>query len=126
MLLLPLVSMSQSKLYQQYAKRPGLTVANVEGMRLNDSVRVDVTLIQADSPEAWQQLAQEFDVRGYGTVVSWLGTVNNPVQRTKWTGKPVLRVIASHKRQTIAFYHINDETQYDALLDYQLNNIRNR
>ena len=56
-----------------------------------------------------------------GKPQSWLASPTNPVQRVKWTGKPVLRVIASHKRHTIGIYRIDNELQYEALIDYQLN-----
>ena len=41
-------------------------------------------------------------------------------------GSPVMRVIASHDKQTIGFYHIDNEAQYDALIDYQLENIKSK
>lgn len=119
-LLMPLAAMSQGQLYKQYASRPGLTVAQVDGFKLNDSVGVDVVMLRADSDEAWQQLAKEFDIRGTETVVSWLGNPQKPAQRMKWTGRPVMRVVASHKRHTIAFYRLDNERQYDALVDYQM------
>ena len=119
-LLMPLAAMAQGQLYKQYASRPGLTVAEVEGFKLNDSVGVDVVMLQAESDEAWQQLCREFDLRGTETVVSWLGNPQKPTQRVKWTGRPVMRVVASHKRHTIAFYHLENEQQYDALIDYQM------
>jgi hypothetical protein len=119
-LLMPLAAMAQGQLYKQYASRPGLTVAEVEGFKLNDSVGVDVVMLQAESDEAWQQLCREFDLRGTETVVSWLGNLQKPTQRVKWTGRPVMRVVASHKRHTIAFYRLDNERQYDALVDYQM------
>ena len=78
MMLLPLAAMAQSSLYKSYASRQHLTVAQVSGFMLNESVRVDVVM-----------------------------------------------VVASHERRTVAFYRINTEAQYDALLDYQLNNMKN-
>lgn len=119
-LLMPLAVMSQGQLYKQYASRPGLTVAEVEGFKLNDSVGVDVVMLQAESDAAWQQLTKEFDIRDTETVVSWLGNPQKPAQRVKWTGRPVMRVVASHKRHTIAFYRLDNEQQYDALVDYQM------
>lgn len=119
-LLMPLAAMSQGQLYKQYASRPGLTVAQVDGFKLNDSVGVDVVMLQAENDEAWQKLIKEFDIRGTETVVSWLGNPQKPAQRMKWTGRPVMRVVASHKRHTIAFYHLENEQQYDALIDYQM------
>ena len=123
-LLLPIVAMAQSSLYKNYASRKNLTVAQVSGFKLNESERVDVVIVVADDDAAWRQLAQELNVRGEEGAVSWLGDVKEPARRVKWKKTPVLRVVASPARRTIAFYRINTEAQYDALLDYQLNNMK--
>ena len=123
-LLLPIVAMAQSDLYKHYASRQNLTVAQVSGFKLNDSERVNVVLIVANDAEAWKQMTEEFNIKGEDGVVSWLGDTQNPSKRVKWPGAPVLRVIASHARRTVALYLINTEAQYDALLEHQLNNMK--
>ena len=124
MMLLPIVAMAQSDLYKRYASRQELTVAQVSGFKLNESEHVDVVIVVADDETAWQKLTQELNIKGDDGVVSWLGDIGKPAQRVKWTGAPVLRVVASHARRTVAFYRLNTEAQYDALLDYQLNNMK--
>jgi hypothetical protein len=47
MLLLPLVVVGQSSLYHRFATRSNLTVAQVVGFRLNDTVSVDVLILWA-------------------------------------------------------------------------------
>lgn len=111
---------AEGSLYHRYADRKGLTVAEVDGFGLNDSVRVDVVMLQAASDEDWLNLCAEFDVRGDEGTVSWLGDTENPAVRTQWNGSPLLRVIASHTHRTIGFYRIDSEMQYEALIDYQL------
>jgi hypothetical protein len=112
---------AQSHLYERYASRQELDVAQVSGFRLADSVRVDVVLIVAKNESAWQQLMKEFKVQSTEGSTSWLGDANNPVKRIGWTGKPVCKVIVSHDRRTVAFYRLDTQAQYEALLDYQLN-----
>lgn len=112
--------MNVSELYQHYAERENLSVAQVSGFELNDSVCVDVVLMQADNEEAWQQLKEEFNIRGDEGTVSWLGESENPAIRTQWNGTPVMRVIASLYKHTIGIYRIDNETQYDAIVEYQL------
>ncbi|MBR6992254.1 MAG: hypothetical protein IKH97_08560 [Bacteroidales bacterium] len=121
LLILPLMAAAQSHLYERYASRQELDVAQVSGFRLADSVRVDVVLIVAKNESAWQQLMKEFKVQSTEGSTSWLGDANNPVKRIGWTGKPVCKVIVSHDRRTVAFYHLDTQAQYEALLDYQLN-----
>ncbi|MBO6080461.1 MAG: hypothetical protein J6P54_05795 [Bacteroidales bacterium] len=124
MMLLPIAAMAQNDLYKRYASRQELNVAQVSGFKLSESQRVDVVLVVADNEAAWQKLTKELNIKGDDGVVSWLGDPKNPAQRVKWTGTTVLRVVASHARRTVAFYRINTEAQYDALLDYQLNNMK--
>ena len=121
LILLPITAMSQGKLYNKYSSRQDLKVAEIAGFKLNDSVRVDVVMLQAESDKAWQQMRKEFGIKSTEGVESWLGEVDNPVNRTKWGNSPVMRVVASHKRHTIGFYCIDNEEQYDALVDYQIN-----
>jgi hypothetical protein len=124
MMLLPIAAIAQNDLYKRYASRQELNVAQVSGFKLSESQRVDVVLVVADDEAAWQKLTKELNIKGEDGVVSWLGDPKNPAQRVKWTGTSVLRVVASHSRRTVAFYRIDTEAQYDALLDYQLNNMK--
>ena len=118
------VEPAKNALYKQYAPRPELSVAQVCGFSLCDSVRVDVVLLRAETDEAWQQLIEEFNLEGQEGTESWLGDTEQPAQRVKWTGAPVLRAIASHSRRTLAFYRLDNETQYDALIDYQIKEMK--
>ena len=110
--------------YQLYAARQELKVAQVSGFKLCDSVRVDVVMLQAEDEQAWQSLTEEFDIRGSEGTVSWLGDPDDPSQRTQWTGTSVMRVIASHDKRTIGFYRLDNEAQYDALVDYQIEKMK--
>lgn len=125
-MLLPLWAMAQNDLYKRFASRQELSVAQVNGFKLNESQRVDVVLVVADDDAAWRKLTRELNIKGEEGAVSWLGDLKNPAQRVKWTGTTVFRVVASHARRTVAFYRLDTEAQYDALLDYQLNNMKQR
>lgn len=116
----------ESALYQHYVHRQDLKVAQVNGFKLCDTVHIDVVMLQAESDQAWQQLMEEFNIRGEEGSVSWLGEADNPAQRILWTGIPAIRVIASHSKQSIGFYRIESESQYDALIDYQLEKTKNK
>lgn len=51
-----------SELYRRYAGREGLEVSFAKGLRINDSVRVDVTLLEALDDPAWAALSSEFNL----------------------------------------------------------------
>ena len=124
LMLMPLAVAGQGSLYGRYAPREDLTVAQVEGFRLNDTVKVDVLILVADDAAAWDRLREEFGIRTTGGVTSWLGEADNPSRRTCWTGRPCCKVIASHARRTLCIYRLRNHTEYDALLDYQLEKLR--
>ena len=116
----------ETPLYQQYAARKDLTVAQVTGFQLCDTVKVDVVILVADDTAAWHGLKEEFDIRTSEGVTSWMGDIDEPQRRVKRDVRPAWRAMAVHTDRTIAFYRIDDSVQYQALLDYQLDELVNR
>lgn len=108
-------------LYQQYAARQDLTVAQVKGFQLCDTVKTDVVILVADDSTAWAGLKEEFDIRTSEGVTSWMGDIDQPQQRVKGGRLPAWRAMAVHNERTVAFYSIDNDVQYRALLDYQMN-----
>ena len=127
-LLLPLMVLAacshkqeELPLYRQYAGRQDLTAAQVNGFRLNDTVTVDVVFLVADDSAAWQRLKEEMDIRTSEGVTSWMGDIDQPQQRVKGGRLPAWRAMAVHNERTVAFYRIDNDVQYRAMLDYQMN-----
>lgn len=129
LILLPLLFLACSReieeapLYQKYAERQDLTVAQVSGFHLNDTVKVDVVILVADDTATWNRLKEEFDIRADAGITSWMGNTDHPQQRVTRSERPAWRVMAVHDDHTIAFYRIEDDIQYEALLDYQMDNL---
>ena len=115
----------ETPLYQQYAARKNLTVAQVSGFQLCDTVKIDVVILVADDSVAWQELKEEFDIRTSAGVTSWMGNIEQPAQRVKRSVRPAWRAMAVHEERTIAFYRIDTEEQREALMDYQMKAIEN-
>lgn len=110
-------------LYQRYAARTDLTVAQVKGFHLCDTVKVDVVILVADDSVAWQGLKEELDIRTSEGVTSWMGDIDKPAKRVKRSVRPAWRAMAVHDDRTIAFYRIDTEEQREALMDYQMNKL---
>lgn len=110
-------------LYSCYSTRKDLAAAQVFGLQLNDSVKVDAVILVADDSVAWQGLKEEFDVRTSQGITSWMGDIEHPRQRVKRNVRPAWRVMAVHEDRTIAFYRIDTEVQREALMDYQFDKI---
>lgn len=107
-------------LYERYASRSELMVARIDGMQLNDSVKVDVVILEADSDADWQQLCREFDVRSQSGMVTWIGDPTAPQTSIPYEGGACCKVIASPARRTIGLYLLEDEVQYESLMDYRM------
>lgn len=119
LLLLPLAALGQDGLYGRFASRSDLAVAQVTGLGVNDSVRVDVVLLVADDEAAWRQLKEAFDIRTSEGVTSWMGDIEHPERRVRRATRPAWRAVAVHAQRTLAFYRVEDDRQYQALLDSQ-------
>lgn len=113
-------------LYQRYAPRTDLTVAQVKGFQIGDTLKTDVVLLVADDSAAWAELKAEFDIRTSEGVTSWMGDIDEPARRVKRAVRPAWRAMAVHADRTVAFYRIDTEAQRQALLDYQMNTIENK
>ena len=50
------------ELYRQYASNPHLTVSYIEDFRVNDTVTVDVTLLEAKDDEGWEEMMEKFGI----------------------------------------------------------------
>lgn len=127
-LLLPLMVLAacsreveETPLYHKYAERHNLAVAQVNGFRLCDTVTTDVVILVADDSAAWQGLKEELDIRTSEGVTSWMGDIDQPQQHVKGGRLPAWRAMAVHNERTVAFYRIDNDVQYRALLDYQMN-----
>ena len=112
-------------LYQRYADSKDLTVAQVKGFQIGDTLKTDVVLLVADDSAAWAELKAEFDIRTSEGVTSWMGNIEQPAQRVKRSVRPAWRAMAAHDERTIAFYRIETEAQRQALMDYQMKAIEN-
>ena len=127
LILLPLMLLACSReveetpLYHKYAERHNLAVAQVSGFQLCDTVTTDVVILVADDSATWQGLKEELDIRTSEGVTSWMGDIDQPQQRVKGGRLPAWRAMAVHNERTVAFYRIDNEVQYRALLDYQMN-----
>lgn len=129
LILLPLMLLACSHeetelpLYQKYAPRTDITVAQVKGFLLCDTVKTDVVILVADDSAAWQSLKEELDIRTSEGVTSWMGAIDEPARRVKRAVRPAWRAMAVHADRTVAFYRIDTEAQRQALLDYQMNHL---
>ena len=115
----------ETSLYRQYASHADITVAQINGFHLNDSVKVDVVILKADDSMAWQGLKEDFDIKDSEGVTSWMGDIDHPKKHVKRNVRPAWRAMAVHDEKIIAFYRVKDSIQHQALINYQLDKTEN-
>ena len=117
-----------SDVYKRYADMDGVDATFIKDYKVNDTVRVDVTLLEAQTDSAWTQLTDDFNAQlppdmpppPPNTVDFWYAPHDNyshPMD-TILTNNDIIAV--SHDIRTIAIFHIESEKQIDAILYHQI------
>ncbi len=129
-----------SELYRHYADTEGIEATFVQGYRLNDSVRVDVTLLQATDSAAWVGLTEDVwpkdnypsaereiimkmvdktPVLIVGSPKGHLGHLPD----TNYLNNDLVAVCK--EKRTVSIFHIECESQINAIMKYHLKETKN-
>jgi hypothetical protein len=131
--ILPDGNTGHREIYAHYANNPDVDATFVKGFVVNDTLAIDATCLQANSPKGWNTLCHDFSITD----------LNDYEKETIGNGKDILdsrimkffmpefvtdtlayyenNVVVSHRQQTITIYHTENEKQYDATLDKAFN-----
>ena len=119
-----------SELYRAYMDTPGVDATFIRGFQVNDTVSVDVTLLQATDSAGWERLITDFKiVREFLT-----GNDNNiMVRKAKkgCTGKQIDPVpenndliLLADGMHTISIFHITDKDQFYSIPNKHINGLK--
>ncbi len=123
-----------SELYGRYAGHDGMKAAFVRDFKLNDSVFVDVTFLEARTDSAWARLREVFNVpppepedtlTAGKSVSGWLaprGDYRAPMAEELTKND---YVVVSLGEQTVAVFQIQSDKQFEDIISYQLQLIKN-
>lgn len=124
-----------SEMYSKYEHVDGINAAYVQAYRVNDTVTVDVTLLQAVSDTGWTILQRDFNLPIIPKEVEALFNGDSNKVSTKYINKKdpaspvdtvnVLNnntVIISRPKRTLCIFTINDTTQLKAITRYGIDN----
>ena len=119
-----------SELYQRYADTEGIEASFIQGYRINDSIRVDVTLLQATDSAAWVLLMKDFKIPvippEYEELISKkaVSTRLFPKNHPELTKDTTLLendiLVYYRKMYCICICHIESENQVTALLKKEI------
>ena len=124
------VPLSQcSEVYRQYHDMPGIQASFVKDKQINDTLRLDITLLEAEDSAGWELLKNDFSVKEIPPELAQLLTVDNADVTLKLfpknkPGEPMDTLFVNNDAaaisrgdQTIIIFHLGTEDQYDALVD---------
>lgn len=116
-----------SALYRRYLHQGGIQASYLQGKTINDTLRVDVTLLQATSPSGWQRLCTDFNIPEPDSASLALLQQGNPDITLSILPPPptsetdtMLLAASSHTLQCISIFHVTTPGQFDALVGHHI------
>lgn len=120
-----------SELYARYADVEGVEASFIKDYRVNDSVFVDVTVLEATTDSAWENLMNVFDLgKDSGTnslnrIVAWRSPNGKPTEHAQPTSPDDWGVAAVPGKKYISIFHSKNEEEITAISFYIFQNILN-
>ena len=125
-----------SDVYKRYADMDGIDATFIKDYKVNDSIRVNVTLLQATDSVSWNIIAKDLNVppppeipdeyKGLflqSNSFGYLIIKNKPNEDKQIHDKRKDICTFSREKVTICIFHTCDETQIDAILDNSIDKI---
>ena len=119
-----------SDIYKKYAGTDGIEAAFVKDYKVNDTVLIDATVLEATTDSAWAVLQKDFNVPiipelsdSCNAISVKIMTSNSTNKNTKWNNAASYIRVASHNKQQICIFHTNDSNQTKSITDNIINEI---
>ena len=122
-----------SPLFERYEHSDGIAASYIHNYPVNDTLTLDVTLLEATTDSAWNGLVKEFNFGDQfnaelpsdtNAVSFWFAPRNHynlPMDSTLLNNDIV---VASQYRKTMAVFHITSEDQVNAIVFRQIVNVK--
>lgn len=123
-----------SEIYQKYAKQPMIKASFIQDFIINDTVSVNVTLLQSIDSVGWATLRKDFNIPKLDSEMQQL--INNgdemvfTIQVDKHDYSHIIKgyspdvelLAISYLMKSVCIFHVNDEDEIHAVLFYNLDN----
>ncbi len=128
-----------SEVYRRYADTPGINAAYIKDYRVNDSVTVCVTLLEALDSSSWDSLKNDFKIEA---VLDSMYKVHGPIEINETTKNMRLApkcdynlpkdsiftnndfIVTTFYRHIICIFHLENKDQYHAIRNKQFDEIK--
>lgn len=123
-----------SEVYTRYADADGIRAAFVKDYRINDTVSVDVTFLEATDSAGWAILCRDFAIPEMEPALEQFFESGWDLDFTRQVDKhdyskvvigdscDVVPLTFSYQRKTVTIFHIKNEDENRAMLYYNLHN----
>ena len=120
-----------STLYRTYADVPGIDATFLKNFPLNDTLTIDVTILQATDSAGWERLKADFSIKDYPPEA--LPYIDTAVASFKYAPKRdytleqdsvILNndcIAISRSRRNVSVFDLQRKEQLDAILFYKVN-----
>ena len=126
-----------SALYRQYAHADGIEATFLRGYRVNDTLSIDVTLLQATDSAGWDKLSHDFsikhpedscDIAALEAGGDILGIVQNSRINIELEQTDI--AISSYRDRYVSVFHTKDNSNKStirrAILSYKVKQLKNQ
>ena len=126
-----------SEVYTRYADTDGLNVVFFKDYKINDTVFVDVTLLEAKDTTAWEELCKDFDI---ASITQFPVEFRESLTASNSYSLRVIKdstdtdcgveysrnvIIFSYPKMSMCIFHNMNYKQYNAIVDKNVKNISN-
>ena len=131
-----------SEVYKRYCEVEGIRATYVKDYRVNDTLTIGVTLLQATDSAGWEYLLQEFNIpedmkmlSAICDIFEWQAKRESPETRvtitkddcdTCLTADDIVLCAISFKNHEICFFHTQDKSEVTAVENYNFDNMINK
>ena len=121
-----------SEVYRKYADVEGISAAFIKNKHVDDSIKVDVTVIMATDSIGWDRLKSDFKIpdipeqaqkmlqAGGDMIWTRYGCAEDPSKSAESTVEKRVVVTMSPKMRSVCVFHAKDEKQATAIFIHNL------
>ncbi len=119
--------------YQTYANQPSIRAAFIKDYRINDTVFVDVTFIEATTDSAWNVILNDFNMPVIPEEYRELVEKNSSIEFNLISKEDPQKIdedidnndvlVLSRQKHSVCIFHINNKIQRNAIIRNKLDEI---
>lgn len=119
--------------YQTYASQPGICASFIKDYRINDTVFVDVTFIEATTDSAWNVILNDFNMPVIPEEYRELVEKNSSIEFNLISKEDPQKIdedidnndvlVLSRQKHSVCILHINNKIQRNAIIRNKLDEI---